>query len=85
MQVGNLYANTGMSRKTKIRQDITKYKLYKYKDEIKYLRYDKKMGYYAISKLYGVGERTVKYFLLRLAEEDDYDENVQPKKTKQAV
>lgn len=81
----NLYANTGMSRKTEIRKDITKYKLYKHKDEIKHLRYDKKMGYNAISKLYGVGERTVKYFLLRLGEEENCDENVQPKKIKQAV
>lgn len=82
----NLYVNknTRVIKNIK-RKSIESYKLYKHKEDIKRLRYKDKASYSEIGRMYNVTHATVRDFLVRLSEVEGNNENVQFKKTKQAV
>ena len=82
----NLYVNK-KSRKKVVgtRKSIESSKLYKYKEDVKRLRYEEKASYSAIGRMYNVTHNTVRDFLVRLSEVEGNNEEIQFKKTKQAV
>ena len=82
----NLYVNKNARVIKNIkRKSIESYKLYKHKEDIKRLRYKDKASYSEIGRMYNVTHATVRDFLIRLSEVEGKHENVQFKKTKQAV
>lgn len=91
---GNIYNceldNLYVKKKTRViknakRKSIESSKLYKHKEDVKRLRYNDKVSYSAIGRMYNVTHKTVIDFLKRLAEVEGNHEEIQFKETKQAV
>lgn len=82
----NLYVNknTRVIKNIK-RKSIESSKLYKHKEDVKRLRYKDRVSYSEIGRMYNVAHKTVSDFLKRLAEVEGNHEEIQFKKTKQAV